>query len=75
MRPYGGITWRGVGVAYGIMMLVFAVMWAISYPVVAATVLTLITGAFVAIGIGARITRRQAQRTIHIPGIDVCFTI
>jgi hypothetical protein len=69
------ITWRGVGAAYGLMVLVFAVVWAVSYPVIAATVLALIAGAFVAVGIGARITRRRIRRTVCVPGMDICFTI
>lgn len=75
MRRHGRITWRGVGAAYGVMVLVFAVIWAVSYPMAAATALGLVAGTCVAIVCGVLLTRRQAQRTICVPGVDVCFTI
>jgi uncharacterized membrane protein YfcA len=77
MRPYldRRMTWRGVGAAYGLMLLVFAVVWAVSYPTVAATVFALIVGTYVAIRISARIIHRRARRTVCVPGIDVCVTM
>jgi uncharacterized membrane protein len=77
MRPYldRRITWRGVGAAYGLMFLVFAVVWAVSYPTVAVTVVALIVGAYMVVRISARVLHRRTRRTVCVPGIDVCVTI
>jgi hypothetical protein len=62
------ITWRGVGAAYGLMLLVLAVLWAISYPIVAATLLVFAVGIYVMV-------RVSAQRTVCIPTTDTCITV
>jgi hypothetical protein len=64
-----------VAAGYGIMLFVLAVLWVISYPLLAATLLALIGGASVMVRLGAQITHRRIRRTVCVPGTDVCLTL
>jgi heme O synthase-like polyprenyltransferase len=76
MRPYldRRVTWRGVGLAYGMMLFVLGVVWAVSYPLYAAALLAVIVGGYVLIRLGTRIVRRRAH-VVRVPGTDVSLTI
>lgn len=62
------MTWRGLGMVYGLMLAVFAAMWAVSYPTVAATLLVSAVGLYAMV-------RVSTQRKVCIPTTDVCLTI
>lgn len=62
MKPNVDVTWRGIAVGYGLVLVVFAVMWAIGYPILAATLLALIGGIYAVNRAGARIVRRRSSR-------------
>jgi heme O synthase-like polyprenyltransferase len=76
MRPYldRRVTWRGVGFAYGMILFVFGIVWAVSYPLYAAALLAVIVSGYVLIRYGIRIIRRRT-RVVRVPGTDISLTI
>jgi hypothetical protein len=62
------VTWRSVGLAYGLMLAVLAILWTVSYPTVAATLLVSIVGLYAMVRVGT-------QRKVCIPTTDVCLTV
>lgn len=66
---------RRLVVAYGLVLVVLAVLWAISYPMLSGGAIALVGGGYAMGRISLRVARRRlgAGRTVCVPGTRLCL--